>query len=182
MGSSLVLALKCHPDTPGASPGGISARVLRSGGTLAVSFCLDGRIAELRVPPLGAPHFEDGLWQHTCCEVFVARKGLTAYHEFNLAPSRAWAAYAFVRYRERDALTDQVLDPQIAVRRSSGTLQLDAMIRLDRLSPLHAEAVLKLALSAVVENEDGSLSYWALAHAPGRPDFHHPNAFALELE
>jgi hypothetical protein len=41
---------------------------------------------------------------------------------------------------------------------------------------------LQLALSAVVEDEQGLLSYWALKHPPGRPDFHHPDAFALELE
>ena len=33
---------------------------------------------------------------------------------------------------------------------------------------------LQLALAAVVEDEDGRLSYWALRHAPGKPDFHHP--------
>jgi hypothetical protein len=34
----------------------------------------------------------------------------------------------------------------------------------------------------VIEDADGSLSYWALAHPPGRPDFHHTEAFALDLE
>jgi hypothetical protein len=38
-----------------------------------------------------------------------------------------------------------------------------------------------IGLSAVVEATDGSLSYWALAHAPGRPDFHHAHSFGLEL-
>ena len=36
-------------------------------------------------------------------------------------------------------------------------------------------------LTAVVEDDRGSLSYWALRHAPGNPDFHDPDAFALEL-
>jgi len=42
--------------------------------------------------------------------------------------------------------------------------------------------VLRLALAAVVEDERGMLSYWALRHPAGKPDFHHPDAFALELE
>jgi hypothetical protein len=41
--------------------------------------------------------------------------------------------------------------------------------------------VLRLALAAVVEEDDGRLSYWALQHAPGNPDFHHPECFTLEL-
>ena len=39
----------------------------------------------------------------------------------------------------------------------------------------------KLALSAVIEELDGTKSYWALAHPPGKPDFHHPDCFALTL-
>jgi hypothetical protein len=34
----------------------------------------------------------------------------------------------------------------------------------------------------VIEEIDGALSYWALRHAPGKPDFHHRDAFALELD
>jgi hypothetical protein len=41
---------------------------------------------------------------------------------------------------------------------------------------------LQLAFSAIIEDDQGVLSYWALTHPPGRPDFHHPDAFALELE
>jgi len=36
-------------------------------------------------------------------------------------------------------------------------------------------------LTAVVECVDGALSYWALRHAAGKPDFHHPDTFALEI-
>jgi len=45
------------------------------------------------------------------------------------------------------------------VRRSAEQLELDAFIRVD-------QAALSLALSAVVEDEDGALSYWALKHRP----------------
>jgi len=34
----------------------------------------------------------------------------------------------------------------------------------------------------VVEELDGSHSYWALRHPPGKPDFHHSDAFALEIQ
>jgi len=57
-----------------------------------------------------------------------------------------------------------------------------ALVVLDRLSPSHRHDALRLALSAVVEVDDGSLSYWALRHPPGGPDFHHAEGFVLRLE
>ena len=32
-----------------------------------------------------------------------------------------------------------------------------------------------------MKDVDGGISYWALAHPPGKPDFHHPDSFALTL-
>ena len=40
---------------------------------------------------------------------------------------------------------------------------------------------LEIGLSAVIEEVGSIKSYWALQHPPGRPDFHHPDCFALEL-
>jgi hypothetical protein len=123
----------------------------------------------------------DRLWQHTCFEVFISVEGHSAYHEFNCAPSGEWAAYAFRRYREGAPLADDELAPSIIVRSAGDGLALDAIVRLDRLPTTEPHAPLQLALSAVVEEKDGALSYWALKHPPGKPDFHHPDAFALEL-
>jgi hypothetical protein len=39
----------------------------------------------------------------------------------------------------------------------------------------------RLGVSAVIEESDGAKSYWALKHAPGKPDFHHADSFAYEL-
>ena len=39
----------------------------------------------------------------------------------------------------------------------------------------------RVAISAVIEEADGTKSYWALAHPPGKPDFHHADGFALQL-
>ena len=72
------------------------------------------------------------------------------------------------------------LEPRIAVRQTPDRLELEASIALDRLSL--ADGVLSLGLSAVIEDDRGGLWYWALEHAPGKPDFHHRDAFALELD
>jgi len=150
---------------------------------LAVTYVLEGDLDRLRIPTQQPARFADRLWQHTCFEIFIRAEGATsAYHEFNFSPSREWAAYAFERYREGAPLTDESLDPQVAVSNDAAKLELSASIRLGALSLLHSRAKLTLALSAVVEDNDGSLSYWALAHPAGKPDFHHPDGFALELQ
>jgi hypothetical protein len=33
----------------------------------------------------------------------------------------------------------------------------------------------------VIEETSGGKSYWALAHPPGKPDFHHADGFVYEL-
>jgi hypothetical protein len=175
--------LVCHPHTPPGPVRAIDAALRRGpNGLLEVSFRLTGDHAQIRVPDRCPPRFAMLLWEHTCFEVFIALDGAAAYHEFNLAPSGEWAAFEFARYREVSALGDGALAPRITLRSTTSRLQLDAALPTDRLSPEHASSVLRLGLSAVVEAADGSLSYWALHHPPGKPDFHHADAFALRLD
>ena len=152
---------------------GVEARIARHGSKLALAYAIEGRIEEIRVPPPGTPRFAEKLWQHTCCELFVGRSGTPAYLEFNFSPSGEWAGYAFERYRNGAAF--DAADPKIAVRVSAERLELDACVPVQ-------PGRLRLALSAVIEHADGRISYWALRHPPGKPDFHHPDAFALELD
>jgi hypothetical protein len=53
---------------------------------------------------------------------------------------------------------------------------------MDCLQAKQPGARLSVALSAVIEDNRGMLSYWALKHPPGKPDFHHRDGFALEIE
>jgi hypothetical protein len=170
--------LTCHPDARSEAVRSITARVARARDTvLAVSYVLEGDLQRLRIPPPRAPRIAARLWRHTCCEIFIARRRSPAYQEFNFSPSGEWAAYAFARYRDAVPLADKPSDPRISVRRSENRLELGAFVRVER-----AALPLSLALAAVVEDADGTLSYWALKHPPGKPDFHHRTAFALELD
>ncbi|HWI37455.1 MAG TPA: hypothetical protein VNU64_13460, partial [Burkholderiales bacterium] len=78
-------------------------------------------------------------------------------------------------------LHDESLNPQIAVSPGMDRLDLSALVDLGRLASEYVHAPLALGLAVVAEDEDGALSYWALRHAPGQPDFHHAESFALEL-
>jgi hypothetical protein len=160
----------------------IDAAVSRAAdGALAITYAITGDVERVLVLPPGDPRGADPLWRHTCCEAFLRRDGSPAYHEFNFALSGQWAAYAFEDYRKGSPFADEPLRPLITVRATAGKLELDAVIQLALLSPPHAGAKLALALCAVVEDTEGELSYWALRHPPGEPDFHHPDGFALKL-
>jgi hypothetical protein len=176
------VTLVCHPDDAARSVRGIEVSLgRRSDGALAIGYSLAADPSRLRVPALARPRRADGLWRHTCFELFVAYAGEPGYYEFNFSPSGEWAAYAFRRYREGSTRMGD-FNPEIVVRGHADRLELDAVVPLSILPSGPPHVPLHLALSAVIEDQDGMLSHWALKHAPGKPDFHHPDAFALEWE
>ena len=59
---------------------------------------------------------------------------------------------------------------------------LDATVHWHDLVAQTSPLRLRIAAAAVLEDETGTLSYWALRHAPGKPDFHHADGFLLELQ
>ena len=182
-GTVRTVALTPHRQTPTDAVDALEVRLRRSpDATLTLTYTLKGDLDRVRIPQPRPARVAERLWQHTCCELFVRRAGEPAYHEFNFSPSGEWAAYAFDSYRGGARLLDASLDPRIRVRREAGVLELQAVIPLDRLSPLHARSALALSVTAVVEERGGALSYWALAHPADKPDFHHGNAFVLELD
>ncbi len=123
-----------------------------------------------------------GLWRHTCMEVFVATAGATPvpgpYLEFNLAPGGRWAAYRFSGYRADMATLQGITPPRIELRSQPERLLLSADLELPADT---SAAPARLAVTAVIENRAGQLSYWALRHAGERPDFHHPDSFEFEI-
>jgi hypothetical protein len=175
--------LKCHPEAPNQA---VQAIEVAAGWTqdnaLIFTFALRADLTRLRIPQPRPPSNADRLWQHTCFEAFVSVKGKTEYCEFNFSPSGEWAAYSFQRYRAGTPLEDHTLAPEITVRNGADRLDLNATVRLDRLPSIPPDAWLKLALCAVIEDQSGKLSHWALSHPPGKPDFHHPDSLALDLE
>jgi hypothetical protein len=175
-------ALACHPETPSGSVSTMQARLSQThGGGIAITYLVKGQINRLFVPAKSAPSRVDGLWQHTCFEAFVAVQGAPAYREFNFAPSGQWAAYAFQHYRHGGPLA-QASDPQIRLHTSEYSFELDAIIQKGSLPGLPVNGRFLLGLSAVIEEKNHVMSYWALKHPPGPPDFHHASAFDLEWE
>jgi hypothetical protein len=176
------LPLSLHPSTPCGLVRRCEVEIsLDPRGRLSLVYTVEGELAALRIPDPSPSRRADGLWRHTCCEAFLKVPGGAGYYEFNFSPSTEWAVYGFTGYREGMAAVDAAKPPAIAVRRGPDRLELAAAVDLRALIPALAGSGLRLGLSAVVEAADGSLSYWALRHPPGRPDFHHPDGFAATL-
>ena len=176
------LKLINHPETACAVVESIESTLLwERGNKLTVSYRLKGMVERLKIAPEGAARRADDLWRHTCFELFIGAKNDVEYYEFNFSPSGEWAAYEFWNYREGGPLHVAGFEPKIAVQRSDGIVELSADLRPDALPGFRSGIRLWAGLSAVIEDLDGRLTYWALKHPPGKPDFHHPDCFALDL-
>lgn len=169
-----------HPDfpAPDVSVGYRLAR--REAEIIDLSFEIVGDVPALRLPPPAAQARRDGLWKHTCFELFLKAADAETYTEFNASPSSEWAAYAFIGYREGMVPHAGAQPPDVKIRVESDRIVFDLVVRsvLPESSP---GRVLSAGVCAVLEAEDGSLSYWALTHPSDRPDFHNPAGFILTL-
>jgi hypothetical protein len=175
-----------HPSTPCGAVRSIEVRLARTNGDrLALTYTVAGDLRGVRLPEPAPPRRADGLWRHTCFEAFVAPDPGTAYVELNFAPSGQWACYAFERYREGMVSPADMPEPQITVLadapRAVGVERRWTLSAAARIRSLDKGAPVRVALAAVIEEGDGRLSYWALRHPPGRPDFHRPEGFALRI-
>lgn len=170
-----------HPDAPGDAVWSVIVEAaLAAGPSLVCRYSVHGDMTRVRIPAAGAGRRADGLWKHTCCEAFVAAPA-AGYYEFNFSPALDWAAYHFEDYRSGMSAASLAQPPGLQMRRTQGQLDLSATVHFAGLPPLREAPVLRLALAMVIEEDEGRLSYWALQHGRGNPDFHHPDSFALEL-
>lgn len=175
-------ALKPHPDSlvPTAMHVAVDVRCPRPGG-LVLTYVVAGPISDIRMPSAVAASRGNELWQHTCFEAFVGASPDAAYYEFNFSPSTEWAVYRFDSYRSGMRVAIEINVPPIQVQSSPDRYTLQATLDLDCLSGLPRDAAWRLGLAAVIEDRRGRKAYWALAHPPGKPDFHHSQCFAHEL-
>ena len=173
------MRLHRHPDSEGGEDLAVEVEVARTpGGVLSIVYVVTGDVAGLRLPAPSRGGRADELWRHSCFEAFLRAGEGEGYLELNFAPSTQWAAYRFDAYRAGMGAAD-VPPPRITAGAEEGRYALTAVVALGGALP--ADAPWRLAVPAVLEDTAGRISYWAAAHAPGKPDFHHPDCFALDL-
>jgi hypothetical protein len=188
------IILTAHDSTQSTAIQSLTARVtVTEPRLLTVRFCLQADMSRIRVASVenAVPGRADGLWKHTCFEAFLRPGDSRGYYEFNFSPAKQWAAYHFDAYREGMTEVQFTTEPpgkgssgngpQIRVRKEPDRLELDVTVPLPLSVTAGAAPALRLAVTAVVEEENGRLCYWSARHPPGKPDFHHPDSFAIEL-
>jgi hypothetical protein len=163
---------------PAFQPGKVSAVTVRwqelDDGRLMLRYRVDGA-QSLVVPPFKGYGQAEELWRTTCFELFLY-DGEGRYRELNFSPSGQWALYSFAGYRHRAG--NAALRDHPDIKHEQGASMFVQTVFVDAAILRGAE---RAALAAVIEEEGGRPSYWALAHNGLEPDFHDPFGFRLPL-
>ncbi|MCT2400774.1 DOMON-like domain-containing protein [Novosphingobium mangrovi (ex Huang et al. 2023)] len=132
---------------------------------------------KLVVPSFAGKGRAEGLWQTTCFELFLHQPGSPAYTEINLSPSERWNVYDFSARREGMHERPMPREPECTMRLGTDMAIFDAAIPAAGLP----QTPWKCGIAAVIEEEGGVKSYWALSHTGDAPDFHDPACFLEEV-
>lgn len=168
--------LKSHPAFMPGEVTGVSVRwSLLKDGRLMLRYRVDG-CKELELPEFRGRGRGLELWKKTCFELFLY-DGEGRYREYNFSPSGQWAAYAFAGYRMGVEDFEPLRSPEIASASGEIVYMMTVFINARELREAQQAAV-----SAVVMEDGGRPSYWALAHNKLEPDFHDPACFRIAVD
>jgi len=185
-----LLVLKPHPSHSPAPLAELEARISlereRSALRLRAKFRYSFRESARPVLPVcrgSSPQRQDELWTSTCFELFIQPEVFApSYWEVNVAPSGDWNVYAFDDYRQGIRREESVEELRLTQTESNSTSLVCAFS-----IPVPGPAIVKqkkirVGVTAVIESQDGSKTYWALEHHLDRPDFHRPESFVYSLD
>ena len=170
-----------HPSTPPAQPlfklwaTVDHAASLGAVATTNIWFGVGAPAERFVIPEVSDPSRVDELWKTTCFEAFLRAAGEDTYREWNFAPKGNWATYDFSGYREGMTAPQVDSPPYIRMEDNFTWWTVGATIAVE------AAKQWQLGLSAVLEEKDGTKSYWALAHSSEKPDFHAAGCFVARL-
>ncbi|WP_162925352.1 DOMON-like domain-containing protein [Aurantiacibacter odishensis] len=166
--------LVAHAAHPPLAVRRVEARILSlTDNWVRVRWRIDGP-QKLVLPQFAGRGRADNLWKTTCFELFIMEKdGTPSYSEFNLSPSERWAAYDFSDYREGMSERPFPREPDCVMRMGTAMAIFDASLPRSQMP----EPPAAIGLAAVIEEEGGVKSYWAISHHKEEPDFHDPACF-----
>ena len=168
------LDLICHPVHASKAVKGVSVEIEPAPHGWSIWYEVEAATSDIVIPSPKPSRRTDGLWESTCFEAFLRRPDAARYLEFNVSTSTEWAAYAFESYRAGRQDYEVAHPPMISHIEQAFALDVHVTLPI-KPGPWCA------AFTAIIEETDGTKSYWAVRHPPGEPDFHHPDCFALEL-
>ncbi|WP_188821042.1 DOMON-like domain-containing protein [Novosphingobium indicum] len=172
-----MVQLISHPAHPPSAVRSIEARLVSFDASwLRVRWKIMG-CGKLVVPAFAGKGRADELWKTTCFELFLQAPNDAGYIEINLSPSERWNVYDFSGRREGMIERPMPREPDCTIRLGTDMAIFDAAIPATGLPP----APLKAGFTAVIEEQGGVKSYWAVMHNADAPDFHDPACFLEEV-
>ncbi len=167
----------------------INGTVTLAGTQLTIVYLLSGDLEKVAIAPDTSHHSKlggarrDRLWEQTCFEFFLSSDleptEHTPYWEFNLSPSGDWNVFALDGYRQGLKEEAAISHLSFQVERSSESVYLK--LETDVSDLVNVDRPRSLGVSAVVVLEDGTQTFWAIAHPGAEADFHHPKSFVVIL-
>ncbi|MEL6927921.1 MAG: DOMON-like domain-containing protein [Cyanobacteria bacterium J06600_6] len=156
----------------------ITGKVQRQDNQLAIAYKLSG--TDILIPPLAnSPKRQFDLWLHTCCEFFLCIPDSSQYWEFNLSPAGHWNVFRFLDYRQNIAEETAFETLPFEVISQSDYLEVNLTVDLNQI--IATTQHLQLGVTAVIEDRQHQLSYWALSHPGKEADFHLRESMAIFL-
>ena len=149
--------------------------------TLLLSYAVTGRMRDLQLPPVVATTRADELWRHTCFEAFLRSVAGRRVLRIQLRAVDAMGGLSFQQLPQPDTRGERAAHAPDRGAIEPRALRIAGRAGARRAVDLPSDAAWRLGLAAVIEETSGHKSYWALAHPPGKPDFHHSDGFAYEL-
>ena len=177
--SAAPVQLQRHPVAPCPFVASLTVAVTRTGDALSVIYQLQGDLSKLSLPVDGGGQRRDELWTATCFEAFFRAPDSDAYIEYNFAPNGDWAAYQFDGYRANMAHFDCAAP---VIKLETGDAAATLRVTLPGGAPIRTAGPILFGPTAILEDSDGTRSFWAIHHALNKPDFHHIDTFRMTLD
>ncbi len=171
----------CDFQQPSKIAVSVKASLRVEGSLIILDYLVCGDLAlidfEQKQPAAPNPIRGHNLWKQTCFEAFWGFQNDPQYWELNVSANRSWNVYHFSDYRQtmKEEPAIQAIDCKIIIQTATEfnlqvCVQLPTNSRKNNLLEFNLCAVLKP--SAAEDN-----CYFAIQHAPKKPDFHFRSAF-----
>lgn len=179
--TSQTFALEPFPGTVTTADITLNIAITRSSDNqLSLRYTLEGAIEQIQfAPKTDAPQRQWQLWETTCFECFIGRPDQINYWEFNLAPNANWNAFALDDYRQGIREAESIQQIAITTERTRDRFTLSTVLPLNQL--VDRQFPIAVSITAVIQDQSGALSYWAIQHSGSEPNFHQRDSFVVQL-
>ncbi|MBN3907415.1 MAG: DOMON-like domain-containing protein [Nostoc sp. NMS1] len=158
----------------------IAGNISRNDNQFAIRYMLEGDLKEIAIAlPSNTLSRKHELWKDTCFEFFLGIKNSQQYWEFNLSPTGHWNVYRLDGYRQGIQEETAFENLPFNVQNQADSLALALNVDLDKI--IFVEQPIEVAITTVIKDRYGEVTYWALTHQGTEADFHLRDSFIVEL-